>query len=97
MSPRKPRNEGKTRFTLWLPEATAAQLEELQHAQGKGSLAEVVRDAIEVYLSLLNARDRGVRLYFHDQEPATKVVSGSSPDRHRSRFSHAPPVLVVVI
>jgi hypothetical protein len=68
MSPRKPRNEGKTRFTLWLPEATAAQLEELQHAQGKGSLAEVVRDAIEVYLSLLGARDRNVRLYFHDEK-----------------------------
>jgi hypothetical protein len=43
-------------------------LEKLQHTQGKGSLAEVVRDAIEVYVSLLEARDRGVRLYFHDDE-----------------------------
>jgi hypothetical protein len=68
MTPRKPRNQGKTRFTLWLPTATAEQLEELQRDSGKGSLAEVVRDAIEVYVSLLEARDRGVRLYFHDEK-----------------------------
>jgi hypothetical protein len=68
MSPRKSRNEGKNRFTLWLPEATTEQLERLQRAQGKGALAEVVRDAIEVYVSLLVARDRGVRLYFHDEK-----------------------------
>ena len=68
MSPRKPRNEGKTRFTFWLPDATAEQLENLQRSQGKGSLAEVVRDAIEVYVSLLEARDRDVRLYFNDEK-----------------------------
>lgn len=68
MSPRKARNEGKTRFTFWLPDATAEQLEDLQHTYGKGSLAEVVRDAIEVYVSLLKSRDRGVRLYFHDEK-----------------------------
>jgi len=68
MSPRKPRNEGKNRFTLWLPTTTAEQLEELQLTYGKGSLAEVVRDAIEVYVSLLKARDRGVRLYFQDEK-----------------------------
>jgi len=68
VSPRKPRNEGKTRFTFWLPDATAEQLESLQRSQGKGSLAEVVRDAIEVYVSLLEARDRDVRLYFHDEK-----------------------------
>jgi hypothetical protein len=68
MSPRKPRDEENTRFTLWLPTATAAQLEKLQHKYGKGSLAEVVRDAIEVYLSLLQARDRHVHLYFHDEK-----------------------------
>jgi hypothetical protein len=72
MSPRKPRNEGKTRFTFWLPDATAEQLEKLQHTQGKGSLAEVVRDAIEVYVSLLEARDNGVRLYFHDEKTGEK-------------------------
>jgi hypothetical protein len=35
---------------------------------GKASIAEVVRDAIDVYTSLLKARDRGVRLYFEDDE-----------------------------
>ena len=67
MSPRKPRNEGKTRFTFWLPDTTAEELERLQAKLGKGSVAEVVRDAIDVYRSLLDARDRGVRFYFHDQ------------------------------
>lgn len=68
MSPRKPRDEDNTRFTLWLPTATAEQLEKLQHKYGKGSLAEVVRDAIEVYVSLLQARDRRVHLFFRDEK-----------------------------
>ena len=61
-------SEGKTRFTLWLPQATIAQLERIQRAMDKASVAEVVRDGIEVYLSLLKARDRGVRLYFEDEK-----------------------------
>ena len=68
MIPRRPRSEGKTRFTFWLPDATGEELERLQIKLGKGSVAEVVRDAIEVYRSLLDARQRGVRFYFHDQE-----------------------------
>lgn len=67
MSPRKARDEENTRFTLWLPTATAQQLEELQHKNGKGSLAEVVRDAIDVYLSLVEARERKVHFYFHKE------------------------------
>lgn len=68
MSPRKARDEENTRFTLWLPTATAEQLEKLQQKYGKGSLAEVVRDAIDVYLSLVEARDRDVHFYFHNQK-----------------------------
>jgi hypothetical protein len=68
MSPRKPRDEEKTRFTLWLPVATAKEIERLQYDLGKLSMSEVVRDAIEVYTSLLKARDRGVRFYFEDKE-----------------------------
>lgn len=68
MSPRRPRNEGKRRFTLWLPDTTADELERLQHQLGRGSVAEVVRDAIEVYRSLLDARDEGVRLYFRRKD-----------------------------
>ena len=65
MSPRKP-SDDKTRFTLWLPQTTIEQLERVQRSMDKASVAEVVRDAIEVYTSLLRARDRGVRLYFED-------------------------------
>ena len=68
MTPRKPPEEKKNRFTFWLPTATTEHLEELQRTLAKGSLAEVVRDAIEVYVSLLQARDRGVRLYFQDEK-----------------------------
>jgi hypothetical protein len=64
MTPRRPRNEGKRRFTFWLPDETADELERLQLKLGRGSVAEVVRDAIEVYRSLLDARKEGVRLYF---------------------------------
>ncbi len=68
MSPRKMLEQDRKRFTLWLPTATAEELERLQSVMGKASIAEVVRDAIDVYTSLLNARDRGVRLYFEDEQ-----------------------------
>ncbi len=67
MSPRKP-TEDKTRFTLWLPTATAQELDRLQRDLGKLSVSEVVRDAIEVYISLLKARERGVRLFYTEEE-----------------------------
>ena len=59
MSPRKTLDQDRKRFTLWLPVATADELERLQTEMGKGAIAEIVRDAIDVYLSLLKARDRG--------------------------------------
>ncbi len=68
MNPRKSLEQDRKRFTLWLPTATAEELERLQSVMGKASIAEVVRDAIDVYTSLLNARDRGIRLYFQDEE-----------------------------
>jgi hypothetical protein len=68
MTPRKPPEQDKTRFTFWLPLATTEHLERVQHAMGKASVSEVVRDAIEVYISLLKARERGVRLYFRDEK-----------------------------
>ena len=67
MSPRKTLDQDRKRFTLWLPTATADELERLQTEMGKGAIAEIVRDAIDVYLSLLKARDRGVQLYFKDE------------------------------
>jgi metal-responsive CopG/Arc/MetJ family transcriptional regulator len=58
----------RTRFTLWLTQETLDELERVQRNLDKGSVAEVVRDAIEVYLSLLKARDRNVRLFFEDKK-----------------------------
>jgi hypothetical protein len=61
-------SDNKSRFTLWLPTATIQQLERIQQSMDKAAVAEVIRDAVEVYLSLIKARDRGVRLYFHDEK-----------------------------
>jgi hypothetical protein len=69
--PRKPGAE-KDRFTLWLPVETMKQLEGLQQATGKESLAEVVRDAIHVYSSLFAAREQGVELLFESGETGEK-------------------------
>jgi hypothetical protein len=57
----------KDRFTLWLPLKTIRNLEQLQRRTGKGSLSEVVREAIEVYTSLQAARTKGLELYFEDR------------------------------
>ena len=58
----------KTRFTLWLPDDIMKELTRHQEASGKGSVAEVVREAVEVYRSLLQARDEGVKLFFEDEK-----------------------------
>jgi hypothetical protein len=83
MSPRKPPDDDKTRFTLWLPAGMNKELERLQGELGKLSVSEVVRDAIEVYVSLLKARDRGVRLYYTDdttgQEGRVWLLPGPPP------------------
>jgi len=62
----------KARFTLWLPKDTIEDLETLQEELGKISVAEVVRDALEVYSSLRLARKRGVSLYFEDSKSGEK-------------------------
>jgi len=67
MSPRKTMQQNRTRFTLWLTQETLDELERAQRTLDKGSVAEVIRDAVEVYLSLLKARDRNVRLFFEDK------------------------------
>ena len=68
MSPRKTMQQDRTRFTLWLTQETLDELERVQRSLDKGSVAEVIRDAVEVYLSLLKARDRKVRLFFEDEK-----------------------------
>jgi hypothetical protein len=83
MSPRKTRDENKTRFTVWLPAGADKELERLQRELGKLSVSEVVRDAIEVYVSLLKARQRGIRLYYTDettgQEGRVWLLPGPPP------------------
>ena len=62
----------KARFTLWLPEDTIEDLQKLQQELGKVSVAEVVREALEVYSSVRLARKRGVNLYFEDTKTGEK-------------------------
>jgi hypothetical protein len=71
MSPRRP-GGGKTRFTLWLPAETIKELEKLQRTTSKGSVSEVVREAIDVYMSLREARDQGIDLYYEDRKKGEK-------------------------
>ena len=52
-------------------------------------MAEVIRDAVEVYLSLLKARDRNVRLYFEDKRAANRAGFGSCPALLPSDFAAA--------
>lgn len=56
----------KSRFSLWLPDQMLTEIGRLQKLQGKEAAAEVVRDALNVYLELLRARERGVELFFAD-------------------------------
>jgi len=62
----------KTRFTLWLNDDVQADLARLQEQTGKASIAEVVREAIEVYRSLMNARAKGTELLFEDAKSGEK-------------------------
>jgi len=68
MSPRKTQDHDRTRFTLWLTQQTLDELENARRALDKGAVAEVIRDAIEVYLSLLKARERDVELFFENKK-----------------------------
>lgn len=56
----------KSRFSLWLADESICMLKRQQRASGKGSLADVIREAVEVYRSLLQAKEAGLQLYFHD-------------------------------
>ena len=82
-----PRNSGskKTRFTMWLPNEIMTELAQQQHATGKGSLAEVVREAIEVYRSL----QRGLSLHFEDVQTGEKgriwLLPGPPPVKRPKR------------
>jgi hypothetical protein len=59
---------GKTRFTMWIDADMLGQLEKLQSATGKSSVADVVREAVAVYSSIMLAAQRGVKLSFEDRK-----------------------------
>lgn len=68
--PRRKSSIEKSRFTLWLPAETTATLVRLQELLQKASVAEVVRDAIDVYAQLLEARKDGVEILY--RKPGTE-------------------------
>ena len=86
-----PRTSGlkKTRFTLWLSDDVLADLTQEQEATGKGSVAEVVREAVEVYRSLLRAKAEGINLYFEDTASGEKgriwLLPGPPPSKKPKR------------
>ena len=77
----------KSRFTLFLPDDTIEELVKQQEASGKGSIAEVVREAVDIYVSLIRARDEGVTLFFEDNKTAEKgriwLLPGPVPTRRK--------------
>lgn len=79
---------GKSRFTLWLPDSMMAQIADLQRRNHKENAAEVVREALNVYLELLRAREDGVELFFSDgkrrSEGRVWVLPGRLPGGSRS-------------
>jgi hypothetical protein len=86
-----PRTSGlkKTRFTLWLSDEVMKDLTRLQEAAGKGSVAEVVRDAVDVYRSFLEAREAGLDLFFENTLTGEKgriwLLPGPPPVRTAKR------------
>ena len=60
--------EDRTRFTLWLTKETLDELERAQRSLDKGSVAEVIRDAVEVYLSLLEGPRPQRASFFEDKK-----------------------------
>lgn len=86
-----PRTSGlkKTRFTLWLSDDVLKELTRQQELTGKGSVAEVLRDAVDVYRSFLQARDQGWNLYFEDSVTGEKgrvwLLPGPPPARQKKR------------
>ena len=86
-----PRTSGlkKTRFTLWLSDDVLADLTQEQEATGKGSVAEVVREAVEVYRSLLQAKEQGLDLFFEDASTGEKgrmwLLPGRPPAKKPKR------------
>jgi hypothetical protein len=63
---------GKTRFTMWLERETLATLERLQNQTGKGSVADVIREAVAVYASLMTASKRGLRFGYENRKTGEK-------------------------
>lgn len=65
------------------------ELTQEQEMTGKGSVAEVVREAVEVYRSLLRAKEQGLDLYFQDSASGEKgriwLLPGPPPSPRNKR------------
>lgn len=64
------------------------ELTSQQEATGKGSVAEVVREAVEVYRSLLRAKAEGLNLFFESPEGEKGriwLIPGPPPVSRKSR------------
>ena len=62
----------KTRFTMWVNAEMLDEIEQLRVLTGKGSVADVIRDAVAVYNSLFAANKRGVRLLYENRKTGEK-------------------------
>jgi len=49
---------GKTRFTMWIDSEMLTQIQKLQSVTAKGSVADLIREAVSVYASLMTAAFR---------------------------------------
>lgn len=83
--PRKSAERGRVPFTLRLDEHILDQLEGAKAITGKESVADVVREAVLVYLELMDANQRDVRFSYEDRKSGEKghiwLLPGRSPFR----------------
>lgn len=61
-------HKGKTRFTMWIDADMLEQIEKLKSVTGKASVADVFRDAVAVYGSLVTANRQGVRFSYENRK-----------------------------
>jgi len=52
---------------MWMDKEMLKQLEKVRADTGKGSVADVVREAVSVYSSLMAAKDRGIKFWFESK------------------------------
>jgi hypothetical protein len=73
----------KGRFSIRLDDEWKVEIEKARSITGKGSAAEVLREAFSVYFSILTANERNVRFSFEDRDSGEKgylwLLPGPAP------------------